>query len=193
MKYYAVLMLALNQELAPGYLQDHLAFLEQLRLEGKVSGNGRLVDGPGGLILFRGNSLEEVKELVEQDPLVILKLRRYEIYEWAVKWAPHTGLGGIAEIQPAELKARLDRGEKTVIVDVREDDEVAEGIIPGALHIRLGELSERFEEIGQEEELYLVCRGGRRSFKACELLREKGYTGLVNVAGGMTKWNQLQE
>lgn len=49
MAYYAVWMKPANQELAPVYLEAHIEYLSQLRLEGKVSGNGRLLNGPAGV------------------------------------------------------------------------------------------------------------------------------------------------
>ncbi|MBP1996350.1 YciI family protein [Paenibacillus eucommiae] len=87
MTYFAVILPALNPELGPVYLEAHIAYLDRLRSEGKVAANGRLLDGPGGLVIYKGDSLEEVKLLVEQDPFIIHKVRSFEIYEWAVKWA----------------------------------------------------------------------------------------------------------
>ena len=53
-------------------------------------------------------------------------------------------------ILPSEIKARLAQGEKLTLIDVREDDEVAEGMIPGAIHIPLGQIPDRLSEIPQE-------------------------------------------
>ncbi|MCU6797567.1 rhodanese-like domain-containing protein [Paenibacillus sp. WQ 127069] len=96
------------------------------------------------------------------------------------------------EITAAQLRERIENGEKLTIIDVREDHEVAEGIVPGAIHIRLGDLEHRHTEIQPAGELFFVCRGGRRSLKACEWLLSNGYTGLMNVAGGMTAWKELR-
>ncbi|WP_429993654.1 rhodanese-like domain-containing protein [Metabacillus fastidiosus] len=191
MKYFAVILKNSKEELVSEYLDAHIAYLERLRIDGIVTGNGRLLDGGGGLIIYRGQSLEEVQKLVEEDPFIVHKIRTYEIYEWAVKWAPHTGLDGINEIEPVDLKARLAKGDKPVIIDVREEEEVKQGIIPGAKHIPLGDLADRYEEIEQMDEIFFICRGGRRSLKACEFLKEKGYKNLINISGGMTKWNKL--
>ncbi|GAA3400327.1 rhodanese-like domain-containing protein [Paenibacillus hodogayensis] len=96
----------------------------------------------------------------------------------------------IQTIAPADLKVRLEAGEKPFIVDVREDDEVAGGIIPGAVHIRLGDLPDRFGELPKDRELIVVCRGGNRSLKACEFLADQGYSKQVNLTGGMREWAQ---
>jgi rhodanese-related sulfurtransferase len=91
-------------------------------------------------------------------------------------------------ILPSEIKERLDRGEQLAIVDVREDEEVAAGIIPGAKHIPLAQLPDRLSEIPQVEELILVCRSGNRSGRAISFLEAQGYKGLKNMTGGMLEW-----
>ncbi len=81
-------------------------------------------------------------------------------------------------ILPSEIKERLDRGENLAIVDVREDEEVAAGIIQGAIHIPLAQLPDRLSEIPQVEELILVCRSGNRSGRAISFLEAKAIKGL---------------
>jgi rhodanese-related sulfurtransferase len=91
------------------------------------------------------------------------------------------------EIRAEELATKLNNGEKLNIIDVREDEEVAMGIIPGAKHIPLGELAERLDELEQDEHYYMVCRSGRRSMVACEILAEKDFE-VTNMTGGMLDW-----
>lgn len=74
--------------------------------------------------------------------------------------------------------------ETKFILDVREPDEIATGKIPGAHTIPLGDLSAREGELPKDETIYVVCRSGNRSQKACEYLESRGYD-CVNVAGGM--------
>jgi rhodanese-related sulfurtransferase len=95
------------------------------------------------------------------------------------------------EIDPAELKRRLDNGEKPTMIDVREYEEVAQGMIPGAVHIPLGELPYRVGEIEPSDEIIVICRSGARSARACEYLAMLGRTGVRNLAGGMLKWQEL--
>lgn len=94
------------------------------------------------------------------------------------------------EITPEEIRQRLERGEALNIIDVREHDEVAQGMIPGARHIPLGELPERHGELQGRDEIILVCRSGSRSSRACGYLAELGYAGLKNMTGGMTAYGQ---
>ncbi|MDF2815116.1 MAG: sulfurtransferase [Paenibacillus sp.] len=91
-------------------------------------------------------------------------------------------------ITPEEIKQRLANGEHLNMIDVREDEEVASGMIPGAKHIRLGELPERLDEIERTDEIIMICRSGNRSGKACQYLQSVGVTGLKNMAGGMLDW-----
>ena len=92
-------------------------------------------------------------------------------------------------ISTDELKEQLEKGlpKDMIIIDVREDDEVESGIIPGAKHIRLGTLPERYEELDRDKTYVMVCRSGRRSIKASEFLAEKGFK-VINMDGGMLKW-----
>lgn len=96
------------------------------------------------------------------------------------------------EITPDELAARLKQGEQVHVLDVREPLEWAEGHIPGAKHIPLGQLLERLAELDPEEEVIVVCRSGGRSSLACELLSERGYR-VVNMTGGMLTWQDEVE
>jgi rhodanese-related sulfurtransferase len=94
----------------------------------------------------------------------------------------------IQTITTDELKARLHQGEHPTIIDVRETEEVAEGMIPGALHIPLGEITLRHHEIKQNTDIILVCRSGKRSQKAYEFLQTQGFKNLFNMDGGMLEW-----
>ena len=73
------------------------------------------------------------------------------------------------EMQPRELKERLDRGEPIVIVDVREPQEYQINRIPGSKLIPLGELPQRYEELDQNAAIVCQCKSGARSAKATGL------------------------
>ncbi|WP_018756594.1 rhodanese-like domain-containing protein [Paenibacillus terrigena] len=97
----------------------------------------------------------------------------------------------IVQIQPEEVKTRLERGESLNLIDVREPEEVAQGMIAGAVHIPLGQIPDRIDEIKQTGEIIMICRSGYRSERACEYLTELGLEGLKNMEGGMLAWSQL--
>ena len=81
------------------------------------------------------------------------------------------------------------RRAKDQILDVREDFEVTEGMIPGALHIPMGELNSRLKEIDQSRPVIVVCRSGNRSARVADALNGAGYSA-DTMAGGMTAWHR---
>lgn len=94
-------------------------------------------------------------------------------------------------IEPAEVRRRLGTGESLFIVDVREEDEVAAGMIPGATHIAMGTVPDRLRDIPNDIEVILVCRSGNRSGRVYDYLEANGYTRTINMNGGMLAWEAL--
>ncbi|WP_040225729.1 rhodanese-like domain-containing protein [Bhargavaea cecembensis] len=90
-------------------------------------------------------------------------------------------------ISTEELEQRLEAGEELAMIDVREAEEVAAGMIPGAVHIPLMELPERFGELDRDTQYILICRSGGRSTMAAEFLEGQGFD-VVNMTGGMLEW-----
>ncbi|MBG9812796.1 hypothetical protein ABD68_14690 [Bacillus endophyticus] len=82
MKYFAVYLPMLDQKKSQEYRAQHLNYLEQKRQEGKIFANGRFTDGSGGLVIYQANSLEDVEQIVKQDPYIIQGERKSEIHEW---------------------------------------------------------------------------------------------------------------
>lgn len=92
------------------------------------------------------------------------------------------------EITPVEVKELLESGKALNLIDVREADEVAEGIIPGAIHVPLGEVAERTNEFDKAQAYIMICRSGGRSGRATAFLEEQGYD-VTNMTGGMLEWD----
>ncbi|MGE6259410.1 rhodanese-like domain-containing protein [Heyndrickxia sporothermodurans] len=90
-------------------------------------------------------------------------------------------------ITTEEVKVKLAKGEALHLIDVREDDEVAEGMIAEAKHIPMGEIPESLDQLDKSTEYIMVCRSGGRSGRVCEFLQEHGYK-VVNMEGGMLNW-----
>jgi rhodanese-related sulfurtransferase len=86
---------------------------------------------------------------------------------------------------PEVLSADLPAG--VFLLDVREDDEWAAGHAPDAVHVRLGDLGARADEVPRDREVYVICRSGNRSAYAAQALAGAGWK-TVNVADGMTGW-----
>lgn len=83
---------------------------------------------------------------------------------------------------------KIDAGEQVNIIDVREQEEVDAGIIPGAKHIALGQVETSLDQIDPSVPHYIICKAGGRSAMACEILEENGYD-VTNVTGGMMAWD----
>ncbi|MBW4083626.1 rhodanese-like domain-containing protein [Paenibacillus sp. S150] len=98
----------------------------------------------------------------------------------------------IPQITAAQLRQRLESGEDLVLIDVREDEEVAAGMISGAQHIPMGEIPQHTGELPKEAELVFICRSGARSQRVCEYLRQFGYR-TSNLSGGMIEWNETAD
>ncbi|MBY6275036.1 rhodanese-like domain-containing protein [Symbiobacterium thermophilum] len=94
----------------------------------------------------------------------------------------------IESITTAELQARLERGERPKIIDVREPWEYAEGHVPGAVLKPLGQIRTWARELDRNEEILLICRTASRSAVAYQFLKRLGFTNVKNVAGGMVTW-----
>ncbi|MEK4426298.1 rhodanese-like domain-containing protein [Solibacillus sp. FSL K6-1523] len=87
-----------------------------------------------------------------------------------------------------ELLNLLDANEDLHVIDVREDFEVGEGVIPGAVHIPLGSIPERTAELDTSKSYIVVCKGGVRSANACEYLAAQGFD-VTNLEGGMLAYD----
>jgi sulfur-carrier protein adenylyltransferase/sulfurtransferase len=98
----------------------------------------------------------------------------------------------IKETSPEEVKQRLGAPDAPVLVDVRENDETAQGVIPGAVVIPRGYLEMRVEDkIPQRDTpVVLYCAGGVRSAIAAKTLQDLGYTRVASMAGGFGAWKE---
>ena len=92
---------------------------------------------------------------------------------------PTVEVAGVPDPVPADL----------VVLDVREDDEWAAGHIEGAVHIPLGELAGRADEVPAGGQVLVYCHVGGRSARATAFLQQRGVDA-VNLAGGVVAWPQ---
>ena len=98
----------------------------------------------------------------------------------------------IREIDVRQLQDMRKLPEKPVIIDVREQDEVEQGMIPGAIHIPRGYLEQRVEQQVPDYDVPVVvhCASGIRSAFATETLLQMGYANVVNLKGGFGAWKE---
>ncbi|MCO6466459.1 MAG: rhodanese-like domain-containing protein [Bradyrhizobiaceae bacterium] len=94
------------------------------------------------------------------------------------------------QITAAQVKQRLEAGEKLTILDVRRQEEWDEFHIDNAIHIPLHDLEDRWEELSEhkDHEIVVYCRSGNRSSQACMFLQIVGFTNPVNMRGGILTW-----
>jgi len=93
------------------------------------------------------------------------------------------------EITPAEMKARLDRGEKLHLVDVREPWEYDLCRIEGAKLVPLGSLAASLQTLPDVDEVICYCHHGMRSLDAAAWLRFQGIEKTKSLAGGIERWS----
>lgn len=94
-----------------------------------------------------------------------------------------------SEIEATELSALLTQN-KVLLVDVRNDDEVARGIIAGAMHIQLSMLPLQYEKLTKADTVIFYCHSGIRSAHAADFAVAKGIKGVHNLIGGILAWSK---
>ncbi len=95
------------------------------------------------------------------------------------------------EVSAAEVAALRARGERFLLLDVREPDEFAKARIPDTTLLPLGQLEARLGELADWKDGRVVvhCHHGGRSARACQLLARAGFTNVANLAGGIDAWS----
>jgi rhodanese-related sulfurtransferase len=96
---------------------------------------------------------------------------------------------GLPAVHPDELKKRLDGGEELVVIDVREPNEWAAGVIPGAHPVPRGVLEGTVDgRIPLDATVVLYCAVGGRSALAARSLEQMGFSKVENLEGGFQAW-----
>jgi rhodanese-related sulfurtransferase len=98
----------------------------------------------------------------------------------------------IRETDVDAVKSRLDRGDKFLLVDVREESEFAKDHLPGAIHLGKGVIERDVEARVPDlnAEMILYCGGGFRSALAADNLQRMGYTNVISMDGGIRGWRE---
>ena len=98
----------------------------------------------------------------------------------------------IHEVSIDDVKAKLDRGEKFVLVDVREESEWSKDHLPNAIHLGKGVIERDVEERVPDlnTPLVLYCGGGYRSALAADNLQQMGYKNVLSMDGGIREWRE---
>ncbi|MFE5259598.1 MBL fold metallo-hydrolase [Streptomyces coelicoflavus] len=163
-----------------------------------VPADGRFAEQAGTVLPLAAELLVVAPE--EREEEIVTRLARIG-FDRAAGYlaAPDEAMAGMAEevapagrLTAAHLRAELDGQNPPVVIDVRDCGERGEnGFIEDALHISLGELPGRLDEVPRDKPLVLHCAGGHRSSIAASLLRHHGFTDVSDVLGGYTAWALL--
>lgn len=102
----------------------------------------------------------------------------------------------MADLTQAEWVNQLEKDDNALILDVRTDDEVAEGKIPNALHIDIYKgqgFIYAVEELDKSKNVYVYCKSGGRSAQACAIMNQLGFENTYNLIGGFSEWTGAVE
>jgi adenylyltransferase/sulfurtransferase len=151
----------------------------------------------GRLLLFNAMEMKFKELKLRKDPNcpicgknpTITELIDYEQFCGLGRGEEETQPGADMEIDVKTFKKMIDRGEKPVIIDVREPHEYDICKIDGSKLIPLGEVPNRMNEIPKDKPVVIHCHSGGRSMKAVQFLAQQGYTNCKNLAGGIDEWS----
>jgi len=92
-------------------------------------------------------------------------------------------------ISPMELKTRLDKGDKLVLLDVREQWEYDLAKLTGSILVPLGTLPQSMAKLNRDAEIIAICHHGMRSADATNFLLQQGFANVKNLVGGIDAWS----
>lgn len=98
----------------------------------------------------------------------------------------------MADLTQQEWASQLEKDENAVILDVRTEEEVNEGYIPGAINLDIHhgqDFIDALKELDSEKHYYVYCRSGGRSGQACSIMNQLGIANTYNLMGGFSNWD----
>jgi adenylyltransferase/sulfurtransferase len=150
----------------------------------------------GRLVLFNALDMKFKELKLRRDPAcpicgehpTIKELIDYEVFCGIQPEAENTG--NPDEVTVQDMKKALDNPSLHIkVVDVREADEYEIAKVAGVPLLPLSQLPERFTELDPNQQYYLHCKGGVRSLKAVNFLKQQGFKYVKSVKGGITAWS----
>lgn len=97
----------------------------------------------------------------------------------------------MADLNQELWASQLQNDANGVVLDVRTENEVAEGIIPNAIHINIYKgqgFIDDIEKLDKTKNYYVYCRSGNRSGQACSVMNQLGFENAYNLVGGVLDW-----
>src|SRR5690606_7559251 len=98
----------------------------------------------------------------------------------------------VPELPPLEVAQRWPQGRDgsaVLMLDVREHDEIQRAAIPGALHVPMGEVPARLDELPKDKPIVVFCKAGGRSRRVAQFLARHGFGQVFNLEGGIDAWS----
>lgn len=94
------------------------------------------------------------------------------------------------QMSAIDLEEFLATNKKPILLDVREQHELANGVLDGSVHIPMQQIPEKIAEVAtnKDETIVVICRTGNRSDNVGQFLEQNGFTDVINLAGGMNAW-----
>jgi glyoxylase-like metal-dependent hydrolase (beta-lactamase superfamily II)/rhodanese-related sulfurtransferase len=181
------------------YTAEHIPGSLHLELDDQLSNRiGFTLPAATPIILLLGDRARPDQDAAYRQAVYALARAGFDrvlgyLSEGLDVWADYglpTASGDIQDISPAELNSMLEKGNggRPVVLDVRESWEFAQGHVPGARLIPLGELAGRVAELDPNAPVAVICATGSRSQSAAALLGRQGFATIYNVAGGTMRW-----
>jgi rhodanese-related sulfurtransferase len=97
----------------------------------------------------------------------------------------------VTDMSPKEFVERRAGGGKMTLLDVREDWETKLAPVPSELvHIPMGQVADRLDELDPQQETVVICRSGGRSREVARFLSTQGFVSVYNLAGGILAWSR---
>jgi rhodanese-related sulfurtransferase len=138
--------------------------------------------------LERQPFIDQLSESVPARPLNITSIEATNRGLADHSWAMLTTSPEVTEIELAKLESRA---AETLLIDVREPVEYAEGHVPGAVNLPQADLAARLDELPRDQPIFVICQGGYRSLRAAQFLKQMGFGLVESVAGGTAGWSAM--
>ncbi|MDQ6904091.1 MAG: rhodanese-like domain-containing protein [Bacteroidota bacterium] len=159
---------------------------------------GRFAEWAGSLLPFNGNIILITEPGKEEQTIVRLARVGFDNVEGYLNGSFNAweeageAIDIIIDIEPDELAMDIPYDENLLILDVRKENEFAEGHVKDALNLPLGDMIDIAQIAGLEESknIYVHCGGGYRSLIASSILKSHGYHNIRNITGG---WKKIKE
>ena len=95
----------------------------------------------------------------------------------------------VEQISAKDLAARLQRGDELILLDVRENEELALAKLDHAVHIPMGDVPSRYQQLDPDAEIVVLCHAGMRSYSVALWLKQQDYPNVKSLAGGIDAWS----